>query len=248
MSLCIILFGLSILTFGLTYLLPSDPVEELITSMGGSHDPEVVAKLEEQYGTSRPFWEQYADWIQGVVLHGDFGISVKYNKPVKEVIAQKLPNTVKLACTSFLTMILIAFPLGILSAVYKDRVADYIIRFMSFIGVSMPSFWFGMLLIWIFAVRLGWLPVAGSSSWKHIVMPTLTLAMGMKLFLYQEDSGGNGRAAGRGIYYRMSIKGDRQNADYFSACSSEFSACRYHHAWHVIWRPAGRYDDRRNGI
>lgn len=57
-SLCIILFGLSILTFGLTYLLPSDPVEELITSMGGSHDPEVVAKLEEQYGTSRPFWEQ----------------------------------------------------------------------------------------------------------------------------------------------------------------------------------------------
>ena len=70
-SLCIILFGLSILTFGLTYLLPSNPVEELITSMGGSHDPEVVAKLEEQYGTSRPFWEQYADWIQGVVLHGD---------------------------------------------------------------------------------------------------------------------------------------------------------------------------------
>lgn len=114
-----------------------------------------------------------------MVLHGDFGISVKYNKPVKEVIAQKLPNTVKLACTSFLTMVLIAFPLGILSAVYKDRVADYIIRFLSFIGVSMPSFWFGMLLIWILAVRLGWLPVAGSSSWKHIVMPTLTLAMGM---------------------------------------------------------------------
>lgn len=149
MSLCIILFGLSILTFGLTYLLPSDPVEELITSMGGSHDPEVVAKLEEQYGTSRPFWEQYADWIQGVVLHGRFWNFSEYNKPVKEVIAQKLPNTVKLACTSFLTMILIAFPLGILSAVYKDRVADYIIRFMSFIGVSMPSFWFGMLLIWI---------------------------------------------------------------------------------------------------
>ena len=111
-SLVIILFGLSILTFGLTYLLPSDPVEELITSMGGSHDPEIVEKLEEQYGTSRPFFVQYMDWIKGVVLHGDFGISVKYNKPVKEVIAQKLPNTVKLACTSFLTMVLIAFPLG----------------------------------------------------------------------------------------------------------------------------------------
>ena len=181
-SLVIILFGLSVLTFGLTYLLPSDPVEELITSMGGSHDPETIAKLEEQYGTSRPFLVQYADWIKGVVLHGDFGISVKYNKPVKEVIAQKLPNTVKLACTSFLTMILISFPLGILSAVYKDRIADYIIRFLSFIGVSMPSFWFGMLMIWIFAVRLGWLPVAGSSSWKHIIMPTLTLAVGMSCY------------------------------------------------------------------
>ena len=120
-SLVIILFGLSVLTFGLTYLLPSDPVEELITSMGGSHDPETIAKLEEQYGTSRPFLVQYADWIKGVVLHGDFGISVKYNKPVKEVIAQKLPNTVKLACTSFLTMVLLSFPLGILSAVYKDQ-------------------------------------------------------------------------------------------------------------------------------
>ena len=172
-SLVIILFGLSVLTFGLTYLLPSDPVEELITSMGGSHDPETIAKLEEQYGTSRPFLVQYADWIKDVVLHGDFGISVKYNKPVKEVIAQKLPNTVKLACTSFLTMVLLSFPLGILSAVYKDRIADYIIRFLSFIGVSMPSFWFGMLMIWIFAVRCGWLPVAGSSSWKHVIMPTL---------------------------------------------------------------------------
>ena len=93
-SLFIILFGLSILTFGLTYLLPSDPVEELITSMGGSHDPEIVEKLEEQDGTRRPFFVQYIDWIKGVVLHGDFGISVKYNKPVKEVIAQKLPNAV----------------------------------------------------------------------------------------------------------------------------------------------------------
>ena len=79
-------------------------------------------------------------------------------------------------------MILISFPLGILSAVYKDRIADYIIRFLSFIGVSMPSFWFGMLMIWIFAVRFGWLPVAGSSSWKHIIMPTLTLAVGMSCY------------------------------------------------------------------
>ena len=177
-SLVIILFGLSILTFGLTYLLPSDPIEELVTSMGAGHDPEMIAKLEEQYGTSRPFYIQYAEWLKGAV-HGDFGVSVKYNKPVKEVIAQKLPYTIKLACTSFALMVLIAFPLGILSAVYKDKTADYIIRFMSFIGVSMPSFWFGMILIWVLAVQLGWLPVSGSSTWRHIIMPTLTLSVGM---------------------------------------------------------------------
>ena len=239
-SLVIILFGLSVLTFGLTYLLPSDPVEELITSMGGSHDPETIAKLEEQYGTSRPFLVQYADWIKGVVLHGDFGISVKYNKPVKEVIAQKLPNTVKLACTSFLTMVLLSFPLGILSAVYKDRIADYIIRFLSFIGVSMPSFWFGMLMIWIFAVRCGWLPVAGSSSWKHVIMPTLTLAVGMSCYYIRRI-----RAV---IYYRLQIQRDRKNEDYFLSCAAKFSSGSGDHVGNVFWRPAGRNHDRRNGI
>lgn len=180
-SLVIILFGLSVLTFGLTYLLPSDPVEELISSMGAGHDPEMVAKLREQYGTDRPFWAQYMDWLKGI-FHGDFGTSVKYNKPVGEVIRQKLPNTVKLACSSFVLMVLISFPLGILSAVYKNRTADHIIRFLSFIGISMPSFWFGMVLIWIFAVRLHWLPFTGSSSWRHLIMPTLTLSVGMSAY------------------------------------------------------------------
>ena len=119
-SLVIILFGLSILAFGLTYLLPSDPIEELITSMGTGHDPEVIRRLEEQYGTNRPFWEQYIDWLAGI-FQGDLGTSVKYNKPVSEVITQKLPNTIKLACSSFVVMILIAFPLGILSAIYNYR-------------------------------------------------------------------------------------------------------------------------------
>lgn len=179
LSLIVILFGLSVLTFGLTFLLPSDPVEELINSMGAGHDAEMIARLEEQYGTNRGFVEQYTDWITGVVLRGDFGVSVKYDKPVREIIATKLPYTIRLACTSFLTMVIVAFPLGILSAVYKNRIADYIIRFVSFIGVSMPSFWFGMILIWIFAVRLGWLPVAGSTSWQHIILPTLTLSLSM---------------------------------------------------------------------
>ncbi len=175
-SLIIILIGLSLLTYGLTYLLPSDPIDILIDTLGLSHDPEVVAKLQKEYGLDQPFWIQYFNWLKGI-FRGDFGTSVKYMEPVRTVLARKLPNTVRLACSAFLMMVVISFPLGILSAVYKNKTADYIIRFMSFIGVSIPTFWFGMMLIYLFGVRLQLLPVAGFSSWKSIIMPTLTLGV-----------------------------------------------------------------------
>ncbi len=177
-ALVIILIGLSFLTFSLTYILPSDPVQQLIESMGGSHDPVVMEKIQDEYGLDRPFIEQYTDWMIGV-LHGDFGMSVKYDQPVAEILGRKLPNTVKLACAAFLLMLVIALPLGVLSAVYHNRAADYVIRFLSFIGISLPSFWVGLMLIWLLAVRLQLLPVSGSESWRHLVMPSITLAIGM---------------------------------------------------------------------
>lgn len=176
LSLIIILVGLSILTYGLTYLLPSDPIEVLIESMGLSHEPETIANLEKEYGLDQPFWMQYLNWLKGI-SRGDFGMSVKYNEPVRDVLGRKLPNTIKLACSAFIMMVVISFPLGILSAVYKNKAADYIIRFLSFIGVSIPTFWFGMMLIFLLGVRLKLLPVAGFSSWKSIIMPTLTLGV-----------------------------------------------------------------------
>ncbi|MCR5009966.1 MAG: ABC transporter permease [Clostridia bacterium] len=175
-SLIFILIGLSILTYGLTFLLPSDPVEIMIDTMGLPHDPETIEKLNEQYGFDKSFWVQYKTWLVGI-FHGDFGWSVKYNQPVNEALWRKLPNTVKLSCSAFLMMILVSFPLGILSAVYKNKAADYIIRFMSFIGVSIPSFWFGMMIIYLFGVELKWLPVAGFTTWKGLIMPTLTLGI-----------------------------------------------------------------------
>ena len=116
----IILFGLSLMTFGLTYILPSNPAEQLAESMGAGHDREVIAKIEEKYGLDKSFGEQYVNWLKGA-LHGDFGMSVKYAQPVSQVLGRKLPNTVKLAVASFILMILISFPLGIFSAVYKDK-------------------------------------------------------------------------------------------------------------------------------
>lgn len=176
LSLLVILIGLSILTYGLTALLPSDPIESLIDTLGLSHDPETVAALKAEYGLDKPIIVQYFNWLNGV-LHGDFGKSVSNSEPVVKILARKLPNTIKLACTSFVAMVVISFPLGIASAVYKNKFADYVIRFLSFIGVSIPSFWFGMTLIYLFGVKLKVLPVAGFSSWKSIIMPTMTLGV-----------------------------------------------------------------------
>lgn len=175
-SLVIILLGLSIMTYGLLYLLPSDPIEVLIDSMGLSHEPETIERLNKEYGFDKPFWVQYWNWLKKI-FHGDFGYSVKYHQPVNEALWRKLPHTIVLACSALLMMIVISFPLGILSAVYRNKTADYIIRFMSFIGVSIPSFWFGMMIIYLFGVRLKWLPVAGFTSWKGLIMPTLTLGI-----------------------------------------------------------------------
>ena len=203
-SLVIILFGLSILTFGLTYLLPSDPVEMLLESMGSGTDPEIVAALEESYGLDDPFIVQYWNWLVGI-FHGDFGTSVYYGEPVADVLARKLPNTVKLAISSFILMILISFPLGILSAVYKNRIADYIIRFMSFLGISMPTFWFGMILIYIFAVQLGWLPVGGSDSLKCLILPSITLAVTNSAYYIRRI---------------RSVMLEQMNEEYISGCRS----------------------------
>lgn len=203
-SLVIILFGLSILTFGLTYLLPSDPVEMLLESMGSGTDPEIVAALEESYGLDQPFLVQYWNWLVGI-FHGDFGTSVYYGEPVADVLARKLPNTIKLAVSSFILMILISFPLGILSAVYKNRIADYIIRFMSFLGISMPTFWFGMILIYIFAVQLGWLPVGGSDSLKCLILPSITLAVTNSAYYIRRI---------------RSVMLEQMNEEYISGCRS----------------------------
>ena len=202
LSLVIILLGLSILTFGLTYILPSNPVEQMAESMGAGHDPEMMERIAEKYGLDRPFIEQYLSWLNGV-LHGDFGMSVKYSQPVSEVMGRKLPNTVLLAVTSFVLMVLIAFPLGILSAVYKNKAADYIIRFMSFIGISLPSFWVGMILIYLLAVQLHWLPVGGSDSLPCLVMPTITLSLSMCAYYIRRI---------------RAVMAEQMNEEYFNGC------------------------------
>lgn len=173
-----VLFGITFLTFALTYFSPGDPAVLMLNATGVTPSPELVEKVRGELGLDRPFLLQYFSWLSGVI-RGDFGISYKYNKPVLDLIFETLPATFKLAVVSMFLMLLIALPLGILSALYKNKLADYVIRTVSFFGISMPGFWVGLLLIYIFSLKLKILPVMGDSGWTSIILPSATLTVAM---------------------------------------------------------------------
>lgn len=175
-QLAAVLFGISFLTFLLTYLSPGDPARLMLMSTGVTPSDELVQQVRVQLGLDQPFWIRYGTWL-GQVLTGDFGTSYKYDRPVLDILLSRLPATLRLTGSALLLVILIAFPLGILSAVYRNNVVDYVIRLFSFAGLSMPSFWLGMLLMLVFGVQLKLLPVMGISGWDSLILPACTLAL-----------------------------------------------------------------------
>ena len=146
--------------------------------MGMMPSTELLEKTREEMGLNDPVLIQYGRWL-GNVLHGDLGESSKFGESVWTQMTRKLPMTLKLAGVSLIVVILISFPLGILSAVKKNKAADYIIRFFSFFGVSMPNFWLALLLMYIFAVRLGWFKVVSTDSVQGMILPVATLTIPM---------------------------------------------------------------------
>ena len=147
-------------------------------SMGMMPSSELLEKTREEMGLNDPVLIQYGRWL-GNVLHGDLGESSKFGESVLTQMTRKLPMTLKLAGVSLVAVILISFPLGVLSAVKKNKTADYIIRFLSFFGVSMPNFWLALLLMYIFAVRLGWFKVVSTDSIGGMILPVATLTIPM---------------------------------------------------------------------
>ena len=177
-SLIPILLGVTILTYGLMYISPQDPVEMMLQGQGTAPDPEVVAAMRHQLGLDRPFLVQYFDWLWRFV-RGDMGVSYIDGAAVSGKLLQALPNTLKLTFSSVIVTILLSVPLGILAAVKKGRVTDAVIRFLSFIGNSLPDFVVSLLLLYFFALKLGWFPILSSGSPISLVLPTLALAIPM---------------------------------------------------------------------
>nr|WP_154891502.1 nickel ABC transporter permease [Paenibacillus xylanexedens] len=176
LQLVAVLFGITFLTFLLTYLSPGDPARLMLMSTGVTPSDELVRQVRSELGLDKPFLVRYGTWL-GQVVTGDFGTSYKYDRPVLDVLMARLPATLKLTGSAMLLVILISFPLGVLSAVRRNQGLDYVIRLFSFAGLSMPSFWLGMLLMLVFGVQLKLLPVMGSSGWNSLILPAATLAI-----------------------------------------------------------------------
>lgn len=179
LQIVIVLIGISFLTFGLTYLAPGDPVTAMYAAGGVTPSEKVIEETREALGLNEPFMVQYFNWLNDC-LHGDFGTSYTYNRSVVSLITSRLWPTLKLALCSLILMLIVAVPLGILSAVHKDGIADYIVKGITFVGVSMPNFWVGLLLMLLFCVKLGWLPVVSTGQdFSRMILPAVTLAFAM---------------------------------------------------------------------
>ncbi len=174
-----VLIGISFLTFLLTYLAPGDPVRTMYAATGVVPSEEVMQQTREEMGLDRPFFVQYADWLSRC-LRGDFGTSYSLKKPVLELLGSRLWPTIKLSLLSVFLMLTVSIPFGMLAAVNKNKWIDGLVRGITFLGVSMPNFWVGLLLVSFFCVKLKWLPVVSAdTTFRNMILPAVTLAFAM---------------------------------------------------------------------
>jgi peptide/nickel transport system permease protein len=175
-----ITLGILTLIFSLIHLIPGDPAVQIA---GEGARPEDIAAVRESLGLDQPLWKQYVTYL-GNLARGDLGKSFRTNTSVAKEIAARYPATMQLAFGAMLIALLVAFPLGIISAIYRNSWIDNVARFFALIGVSMPSFWFGPLLIIAFAINQPWFPVSGrDAGWKSIVLPSLTMGLALAAIL-----------------------------------------------------------------
>ena len=174
-----VLLGVATLVFALIHLVPGDPAQSML---GEGASPEEVATLRHSLGLDRPLLTQYRSFLTGLVK-GDLGLSFRYGTPVTREIRDRLFRTVQLAAAAMFVAIMCALPLGIIAAVYRGTAVDYLAMTLALAGISMPNFWLGPLLAILFAVNLGWLPVAGTGSFAHIVLPAVTLGVALAAIL-----------------------------------------------------------------
>lgn len=179
-QIVLVLIGISFITFALVMLAPGDVVRQMIA--GGSDLQISQAEIDavrKQLGLDKPFFFQYLDWL-GRAVTGDLGTSFMAKKPVWEALMERLPGTLMLSIVSLIGMMIIAVPAGIYSAVNRGGWIDYVVRSFTFLGVSLPGFWVGLMLLWILGLHLDLIPiVGGEADFENVIGPALTLIIPM---------------------------------------------------------------------
>ena len=179
------LFGVLVVTFLLLNVIPGDPVQEMV---GERADSATIARLRAELRLDDPLPVQFGHYLWGVV-RGDLGRSYITRRPIARDLAERFPKTAQLALTAMLFAALCGITLGVLAAVRPGGPADRLAMLLSYLGVSFPVYWVGMLLILLFAVALGWLPASGSGGLAYLVLPALTLGMRSVAFLARMTRG-----------------------------------------------------------
>jgi peptide/nickel transport system permease protein len=170
-----VVFGVTLAVFSMLYLIPGDPVKMMLSEFQTS--PEQIARMRAQLHLNEPFAEQYGRFVWNA-LHGNLGESIRDRRPVSAEIAELFPSTAQLALTALVFSGLLGITLGVAAAVRQNTWADVGAMMLARLGVSMPSFWLGLLLIFLFSLRLGLLPATGGGGIRHLIMPALALGAG----------------------------------------------------------------------
>jgi peptide/nickel transport system permease protein len=170
-----VLIGTSLITFAIAFLVPADPA---VAMAGAKADPQTLSAIRSQLGLDRPLYVQYARYI-GRAAEGDLGRSYIRRESVTGLIVERFPATLTLAITAMGLALIIAIPMGMVSAAYRERALDNVFLFLSLGLISVPVFWLGTVLLIVAALGLHSLPLGGYSGWKSLVLPALTLALGL---------------------------------------------------------------------
>lgn len=174
-----VVLGVVTVVFLIVHLIPGDPVEIMLGEQARAVDREA---LRHEMGLDKPIHLQYVAFLKGLV-RGDLGQSLHTKQPVLTSIARRLPATIELAAAAMAVALLLAIPLGLLAAYKKDSLVDQGSMLFALLGISMPNFWLGPLLIIVFSLKLGWFPVSGRGSLAHVVLPAITLGTAMAAIL-----------------------------------------------------------------
>ncbi|TWT03296.1 nickel ABC transporter permease subunit NikB [Planococcus sp. CPCC 101016] len=173
----IILFAI-FLMFALIRLSPVDPAEAYLAAANIHPTDEILAEKRHEFGLDQPLLVQYVQTVKKIVQL-DFGNSYVTNTPVWQEVATRMPATIQLAVSSIILSIVVSVPLGFLAAIYKNSLIDHLSRLLSYLGASIPQFWLGYVLIFLFSVKLDMFPVEGRGTWQHFVLPSITLSLAL---------------------------------------------------------------------